>query len=210
MADPPIYASGLILASTRLLNSTTSRAAYVTYACNDGPGASSLTTANAIQDAFADTLSTQIGAQVTIGPTNVLIGNGSAVAAVAQSNIANVAGSNGNLCPPANVSMLIKKQTGLSGRVNRGRMYLPWFGNESIVNEAGIIDSGSVTGAQTRFNAWLARLATDGYDLVIANRTYDVAWNIKPRHLVAVDIGEDVSALTVQALCATQRRRMRS
>lgn len=205
-----VYEDGIIMARTRLLNSTTSRAAYVTYACLDTTG--SPTTqfyADGIQDAFADTLSAQIGSQVTIGPTDILRQTSAGPPQIATSTIANVVGTNGNLCPPANVAMIVKKTTGLSGRGNRGRLYLPWFGNESIVNEAGIIDAGSVTGAQTRFSAWRARLVTDTTPLVIANRVYDLPWDNPARKLVAVNIGPTVTAVVVEALCATQRRRMR-
>jgi len=205
------YDNELILAKTRLTNAATSRPAYVTYACRDQAGvANALTIANAVQDAFSDLLSNQLDTQVTIGPTDVLVGQGSTVALVATSNIANTTGNISADTIPANTAMLVKKVTGQSGRANRGRLYLPWSVGDVDVNEAGVITGGSVTGAQTRFTNWLARLVTDGYPMVIANRLYDLPWDNPDRELLEVNIGFNVSALVVESVCGTQRRRMRS
>lgn len=206
-----IYELDLVLARTRLTNSVSSRPAYVTYACADDVSAHNpLAAANAIQDAFADIWQPQLDSNVTIGPTSVLVGLGTSIGMVSDSTIANVAGTNAAASPPANTAMLMKKTTGVSGRANRGRMYLPWFGDEATVDEGGTIAGASVTAAQTRATAWLARLTTDNYPLIIANRVYDLPWDNPARQLTAVNGGPLVTAVVVQALCGTQRRRMRS
>lgn len=103
-------------------------------------------------------------------------------------------GDNTIACPPSNVAVLVTKNTAEAGRKNRGRMYWPWFVEETSVSETGIIDSGYVSGHTTAFNAWQADLAIAGYDMVILHN----------------DVGTPttVSSLTCQSLVATQRRRL--
>jgi hypothetical protein len=55
---------------------------------------------------------------------------------------------------PQNCAILVKKATGLAGRRNRGRFYLPGI-DESTVNEVGIITAATVTSIQNALNTFL-------------------------------------------------------
>jgi len=200
----------LLLVTTTLHSSATGRTAVVTYACRNDTGASNpATLANTVQDSFADTQAAGIDSNVTIGPSSVILGQGPGVdPLIGTSNIANVAGTVVMASTPPNVALLIRKRTASGGRRNRGRMYLPWAIQASDVNEAGICGAAGVTSAQTRQNAWLARLATDNTDLVIAQRQYDLPWDNPDRVLVAINMGPNVTSVSVDNLVATQRRRL--
>lgn len=55
---------------------------------------------------------------------------------------------------PNNVSILVQKRTGLGGRQNRGRMYLPpYMFTSPAIDGAGTIAAVNVTALQTRMNA---------------------------------------------------------
>lgn len=115
---------------------------------------------------------------------------------VAQA-IAPVAGTLTAFHPPPNLSMLINKNTAAGGRKNRGRLFHPTaliFENE--VDHAGQITSSAVGANQTKFTAWLAALDTSGTSAILL-------------HSDPADVPTPITSLTVQSLCATQRRRMR-
>lgn len=89
------------------------------------------------------------------------------------------------------VSCLIKLQTALAGRSNRGRIYLPWV--VESVTEEGKMASAVVAAMQGPWNAFVAAMAAADYQLVVASYTNSNA--------------HDVTALTVETVTATQRRR---
>lgn len=60
--------------------------------------------------------------------------------------------------PPPNVAMIVAKVTGLSGRRNRGRFFLPAYVDETNVDNRGRIDNTSINAAQTILDAWMADL----------------------------------------------------
>jgi hypothetical protein len=122
----------------------------------------------------------RVGLTGGVGPT---VENGTAAAGL----------QTGSASPP-NCALLIKKLSALGGRANRGRMYVPGL-PEAVVDEAGSIDSTFRASAQTRFNNFAAALATATADPVIL---HDGPADPTP-----------ITAFTVQALSATQRRRLR-
>jgi hypothetical protein len=207
----PTFDDGLILASTRLTSSASLRVATITYACEDTDGVGNpQIIADALQTNFYGTLAGQIDTAVTIGPTEVLLGDGSDTPGAAESaGINSGVGTNSAASPPPNVALLVKKVTQFAGRANRGRLYLPWGISEENINEAGVVESGARAGAQGRFDNWLAALDLAHYPLVIANRVYDLPWDDPERVLVATHIGKNVTALIVDQLVGTQRRRLR-
>lgn len=92
------------------------------------------------------------------------------------------------------VCCIIKLRTGLQGRQNRGRIYLPWV-NEAAQN-AGVMDSTRVTNMQTAWTAYFAALATAGFTLHVASY---VGAHSNP-----------MTTLTVESICGTQRRRQQA
>lgn len=203
------YEADLILVSTTLKHASLGRECLITYACEDQAAVGAPTTlANTIQDAFADIWNPQLDTNVTIGPTSVLLGDGSSTGLIGTSTIAPVAGTRALASIPPNNNMLIKKRTNFSGRENRGRVYLPWSFDEAGIDEVGNLTGGEVSGAQTRASAWLARLLADNTRMCIANRVYDLPWTNPARTLLAVNSGRQVTTLVVDGLIASQRRRI--
>jgi hypothetical protein len=97
---------------------------------------------------------------------------------------------------------LVKLQTGIRGRQNRGRIFLPFIVESAQVN--GALTSGEVATMQPAWTAFLASLAADStapgpWALVVAS--YD------RKHAGAGAHENPAVAATVEAVLATQRRR---
>jgi hypothetical protein len=100
----------------------------------------------------------------------------------------------GNGSPPQ-VAVLVRKVTALGGRRNRGRMFLPGV-PELWVNEQGLLSANYVTGLQGAFDQFIINMDSQ------QTRAY----------LLHSGPGFDpvnITAMVVQPLVATQRRRLR-
>lgn len=108
-----------------------------------------------------------------------------------------IAGTLGfNVLPP-NCAVLMNKNTGVGGRRNRGRAFLPPVNPiEGNVDAAGVIASSFLTGLQTRYTAAFASL---------------VAAGLKPQlfHQTGAQTPTALTSWTLQSKIATQRRRLR-
>lgn len=96
---------------------------------------------------------------------------------------------------PPQVALLVQKSTGIAGRKNRGRMYVP-----GLV-DTGVEDDGRLTSVyqgqwQTGITAFGNSLSTAGYLPVIL-------------HTSAADTPTPVQQFIVASKVATQRRRLR-
>mgnify|MGYP003575904725 FL=1 len=97
---------------------------------------------------------------------------------------------------PMNGAVLIRKVTQEGGRRNKGRMFWPPLAfNESIVSPAGVIATAELAAEQTKWSNFLLNLSSGDYPMVVMHD------DGSPSTLV--------SQLVLQALLATQRRRMR-
>jgi hypothetical protein len=105
-------------------------------------------------------------------------------------------GSSGDDQVPS-VAMLVKKNTELGGRANRGRMYLPGL-NESVTDTGGVIDASELP-------LWQAELETF-FDEVVAADLPPVVLHSEDS---PVSTPTPIISLTVDSKAATQRRRMR-
>lgn len=97
---------------------------------------------------------------------------------------------------PSNCALLVKKNTGLGGRRNRGRFFVPLFGlTDANVDPLGNINT--LTATQVIYSAW--------YDALQANST------LPPVALLHSDGGPAtaITSFTVDGRIATQRTRMR-
>jgi hypothetical protein len=112
------------------------------------------------------------------------------------------AGTNplGNLIPQ-NSAYLVRKNTALGGRRNRGRMYLPGV-PESLVSDAGVLTPVRVTEVTNALEAWRAALVASVAieEMVILHATSLLSPTPAPT---------PVTSLVCQPLIATQRRRLR-
>lgn len=107
----------------------------------------------------------------------------------------NVPGTQGGDAISPQVALLVSKTSGLAGRSNRGRMYIPGQ-SESNVDGAGTVLSTFRTTAQGAMDTFLGDLDTLETPMVIL-------------HNDPADTPTVVTALTVQNKVATQRRRLR-
>ncbi len=112
---------------------------------------------------------------------------------------ANVVGT-GTASPlPSNCAYLVRKLTSAVGRKHKGRFFIPaMLLAESNVDNNGMLDTGSITGLQSRFDDFFTQLTT-GFDpdinpLVLHNDN---------------TVADVVNSFQVQPQIATQRRRMR-
>lgn len=113
-----------------------------------------------------------------------------------------VAGAQTPGVAPPNVAYLVRKQTGLGGRRNRGRMYIPgpprnWF------SAAGIFGTTQLASAQTAVEELLdpSTLALAGF----SNAVLFHSTGVTPTPSTPTPI----TSLSVQSKVATQRRRLR-
>jgi len=164
--------------------------------------------ANLILEAIQDMLQPQLDSNVTIGPTSVRHGTGTDVPNVAVSNIATVVGAAASSSQPPNCNILVKKGTGLAGRRNRGRWYIPWMVDEVNCDELGVLNPASVVGLQPLFDAALTDMAGLDIKLIIGNKTVSIPMPPAKPFISAYTIGEDVTSLTVEGTIASQLRRI--
>lgn len=105
-------------------------------------------------------------------------------------------GTQSLLPPPANTCVLVRKNSVLSGKKNRGRFYLPPFNiTQTDVDVNGDIATAALAEPQTGANTTLAALATADLPMVILHH--------------GTGVPTPVASLTVEGTVATQRRRIR-
>lgn len=97
--------------------------------------------------------------------------------------------------PPPQVAALFQKQTGLAGRNNRGRMYMP-APSEAEIDDAGNWSAAAITNLQGGANNFLTALAGASIPMVVLQG--DPA--ITPPQVLGLNLSPKV---------ATQRRRVR-
>ena len=106
------------------------------------------------------------------------------------------AGTASSEAMPPNGAVLIKKNTALGGRINRGRMYLPPFSlGEDSVDSAGILSDavrGTIQGEWD--NVWDEIIASDLVPVLLHS---------------GADDPTPISSFSVESTIATQRRRLR-
>lgn len=101
--------------------------------------------------------------------------------------------------PVVNTALLVRKKTGLAGRTNRGRMYVPFYGfDESGLDTYGNMDSGDLDILQDLWDDF-HQLSVTGGD-----------WTPVLLHADgSVEAPDDITNFQVMPKAATQRRRMR-
>jgi hypothetical protein len=102
---------------------------------------------------------------------------------------------------PQNSAHLIRKNTALGGRRNRGRMYLPGVG-ESDVSNVGVLTTTRINNLNTAYANWLAavKASIPVEEMVILHSL--PAGTTTP-------LPTTVTSLVCQPVIATQRRRLR-
>lgn len=98
---------------------------------------------------------------------------------------------------PPNCAVLVNKVTGLGGRRNRGRFFVPpYYPPEGSVDSNGVLNPTAVTTVRDRWVDFLTRLGTAGLVPVMFHNT-------------APFLPTPIVGIAVNPLIATQRRRLR-
>jgi hypothetical protein len=147
----------------------------------------------AMQTAFDEVLT----ATYSIGPGWVIYGQDGPDDIRVDGTIAPVSGDQAVSPLVSNTAVLVRKVTGLGGRRNRGRMYIPGT-PETWVDSLGQLELVNLTTWQTQ----MTNLRAD----LIGLPTID---NLVVLHESAPFTPTVITGLTVQRLVATQRRRLR-
>lgn len=114
-------------------------------------------------------------------------------------------GGTGNDVLPQNSALLVHKRSNQPGRKGRGRLYVPGCIREAQVDDKGIITALEVTGLQTAFTSFRTRMNAGaagqaGTPMVILHTITEDDATPTPTL---------VTALVVDSVIATQRRRLR-
>ncbi len=115
--------------------------------------------ATALGQSFANTLGISLTNQYKQASVTLRVGSGSAAPDAVYQATSTFVGPGTSAPLPQNCAYLIHKRTGLAGRRNRGRLYLPGPG-EDAVDAVGGISSANVAAVQTRATDWLASVNT--------------------------------------------------
>lgn len=175
------------------LPSFSSRAAAVVFGvANQAALATPQEIADAVWTPWEDNMAARIDSNVLMGPLHVQQGTGSGINS--GDGTLSGPGTASSNAPTPQVAVLVKKFTGLGGRANRGRMYLPWAADESGLDEGGNIDPTVVTAVTAAFNGLLADLSTAELPMVILH--------------AGAGIPAEVITGTCESVVATQRRRV--
>lgn len=201
---PPGYAD----CSIELRNAALSRSAFITFGVRIDGGIAVDTVAQKVMDSIvldpAPNLLSLIDSDVTVLSSTARVGQDGGLPLVFTAfGITTGVASGGGM--PANCALLLKKRTARGGRRGRGRIFLPWGQVETKVDEAGKITNADVTAAQLGVTSWFNQLATNNVPMVVLHSESSPDNKHGPTAPGAPDL---VTGLVVDAVIATQRRRM--
>jgi hypothetical protein len=201
---PPGYAS----ISVELHHTLQSRSAFLTWGCRIDGGLDvalvALNTYTAVTEAGAGKFLSGLDSSVTVPTCTAHIGQDGGDPLVFQASGAGVGGV-ALTSPPANVALLCRKRTNRGGRRGRGRIYLPWYTNQTQVDEAGKVSAGTVTATQSAMVNLLTKLTTNNVPMVVLHSPSSPNNKKGPTTPGAPDL---VTSVSVDSLIATQRRRL--
>lgn len=115
--------------------------------------------------------------------------------AFVQDRIVSITGEDSSATAAPNVSALVRQISGLSGRANRGRFYLPGVIAEAQLANDGRMSDANRNALQLSMSVLAANMTTIGMEPVILHQTEVVP--------------TPVTQWVVQQTAATQRRRLR-
>ena len=152
--------------------------------------------------------------------TMLWLNNGGTDPEVWASTNATAPGTLSGTALPPNNALLVTKLTGLAGRRNRGRLFIPGV-QAAAVSEAGLMSAPTVAGFQTAVSAWFESIdappllpGDEGRYMVILHSD-STHWEIDDGQPRRVPNGDPIPAptritgLRVEPRIATQRRRLR-
>lgn len=190
--------AGFFSVSMRLSNAALVRPAAVTYGCERADALDPIANANLILSLFQTHVGPVLDSAVTIGPATCHLGSTSGESFAVLSTTTPGVGGAALQSPTPNVAALIRKQTDRGGRRGRGRMYLPWFANETDLDEAGVIATTRANTLTSAFTAWVAAHLSNDVPLAVLHEP-----GISPTGDPSM-----VLSMFCDRVVATQRRRL--
>lgn len=175
-------------------HSTYQRDAHVTFGV-DIEGDPTLVAA-AARNSWMTAWNGRLDNQVTLREVTATIGQDGGDPVIDTASNVTPGGRTGDSTTVA-LAVLVSKRTGLGGRRNGGRSFLPWMVGDTEVSELGIVTAAVVTLLQQRANDWLEFLSNANLPMVILHRT----------GVSAVPSPTPVTSLLVDGVISTQRRR---
>lgn len=196
--------AGFAQCSYELKHSLSSRSAFITFGV-DPTVTDPAAVATSLVAAFSSTgsLFACIDINVQLQSTRVSMGTDGGEDLVGSSTQI-VACTRSMSSAPPNCAVMVHKQTARGGRRGRGRMYIPWCADSTTLTEAGVLNSANVTTVQNAVNAWRTSVISLVGPLMLLHRpsTIDTTRPTTPGP------PNEITSLTVDALIATQRRRL--
>jgi len=152
-----------------------------------------------LSDLWLAAIVSSLSDAVTSGPYSLAVGQDGGDPITYEYPATN-AGNDSDFPMWPNSAMLIRKDSALGGRRNRGRMYVPGFALRTLVTPAGLIDSAYLADFNTNLSTFLATVnAGTGFN----------ATNLGVLHSEPPSAPAVITSLTAEAKVATQRRRLR-
>lgn len=165
----------------------------VTFGVRPGPGSEPAVIAEEVWDVYVDTMHDRLEQDFVAGPIQVTLGTASGDLTAEGTSLA--AGPRSDEMEAPAVAMLIKKNTGLGGRQNRGRNFWPFMLSQDDLTETGDLSPVALADSQTAAFGFLSGLSAAGVPMVLLHRGSSDA--------------TDVTSYIVDGRAATQRRRQR-
>lgn len=192
-----ILPPGFIHITLQLKQGSTARAALVTMACSHVAAPWGQTETDNLFSAITTSMTPRFDSTVSWQQLVVLVGADGEAGRFVSVGSTTGAHAAQNLLPP-NVAVLIDKQSGVSGRRNRGRMYIPF------IDEGTVGASGVLTGAeQTLFQSMANSLFTNLNSSVTLKTSGAVIL-----HSQTPTTPTPCTKFAVESIVATQRRRL--
>lgn len=118
-------------------------------------------------------------------------------------------GLTGNTMLPLNSAVVVKKQTGLAGRRNRGRIYLPGI-PEDAVDDSGNVLGSFLTTINSKLNTFQANcIANVSPDCEVAILHKEIHIDAKPAYDLADEEATIVTVWAADPVIGSQRGRQR-
>jgi hypothetical protein len=175
---------------------------YVTFGMDlNGSTATPLEAVQAIIDVYGSTIRPELWSGLQVSGAQCALGTSDPEPLrFFANNLGTQAGGLSGTFLPQNCALLVRKNTGVGGRRNQGRFFIPGMVSEGACNNVGQIEAGSLVAYQTAINSFLTTLndESEGREMVILHN--DPPTGLGPTA---------VTSLTVSNTISTQRRRLR-
>lgn len=204
----PTIQNELCLVTQKITHTANGHTAECTYAVVNHTALSTQAVADAVQLAWNDWWPAELDNETVSLQPGVVEGDGSNVPAVATGSLAVEPGIVARTGPSAQVCALMRKNTPLGGRRNRGRMYIPYILSNASISEGGAIDPAAVALLQASAEGFLAQLVTSNVPMCISNKTLAVDPVTGKKYVTHIGAGPEVSTVVMESTVATQRRRV--